>query len=42
LIGLGFFPQIALDAINPAVQQIQEYVGFSDPQAVVEIEGSES
>jgi len=28
--------------INPAVQQVQEYVGFSDPQAVVEIEGSES
>jgi NADH-quinone oxidoreductase subunit M len=40
LIALGFFPQIALDAINPAVQQIQEYVGFSDPQAPVVIEGS--
>jgi NADH-quinone oxidoreductase subunit M len=42
LIGLGFFPQVALNVINPAVQQVQEYVGFSDPQAVVEIEGSES
>ena len=40
LIALGFFPQIALNAINPAVQQIQEYVGFYDPQAPVVIEGS--
>lgn len=42
LIGFGFFPQVALNVINPAVQQVQEYVGFSDPQAVVEIEGSGS
>lgn len=42
LIAFGFFPQIALNALNPAVQQIQEYVGFSDPQApiVIQVSGS--
>ena len=42
LIGLGFLPQVALNSINPAVQQVQEYVGFTDPQVVVEIEGGGS
>jgi NADH-quinone oxidoreductase subunit M len=42
IIALGFVPQVALDVINPAVEQVQTYVGVTDPQAVVEIEGSGS
>jgi NADH-quinone oxidoreductase subunit M len=42
LIALGFIPQVALNAINPAVKQTQEYVGFTDPQAAVVIDGGGS
>jgi NADH-quinone oxidoreductase subunit M len=42
IIALGFVPQVALNVINPAVEQVQTYVGVTDPQAVVEIGGSGS
>jgi len=42
IIALGFVPQIALNTINPAIEQVQTYVGVIDPQAAVGIEGSES
>lgn len=35
IIALGFFPQVALDVINPAVEQVQTYVGVSDPASEV-------
>ena len=34
IIALGFFPQVALRIINPAVSQVQTYVGTSDATAV--------
>ena len=42
IIALGFFPQAALRVINPAISQVQNYVGVTDPapQAVVPVEGS--
>jgi len=30
IIALGFFPQVALRVINPAISQVQTYVGASD------------
>jgi NADH-quinone oxidoreductase subunit M len=42
IIALGFVPQVALNVINPAVEQVQTYVGVTDPQAAVVIEGSGS
>ena len=42
LIALGFVPQVALNVINPAVEQVQTYVGVTDPEAAVVIEGSGS
>jgi NADH-quinone oxidoreductase subunit M len=42
IIALGFVPQVALNVINPAVEQVQTYVGVTDPEAVVGIEGSGS
>lgn len=30
IIALGFVPQAALDIINPAVDQVQNYVGVED------------
>jgi NADH:ubiquinone oxidoreductase subunit 4 (subunit M) len=42
IIALGFVPQVALNVINPAVEQVQTYVGFTDPDAAVTIEGSGS
>lgn len=42
IIALGFVPQVALNVINPAVEQVQTYVGVTDPQAAVTIEGSGS
>jgi NADH-quinone oxidoreductase subunit M len=35
IIALGFFPQVALDVINPAVEQVQTYVGVTDPVSEV-------
>lgn len=35
IIALGFFPQVALNVINPAVGQVQDYVDVQDnPPAV--------
>lgn len=42
IIALGFVPQVALNVINPAVEQVQTYVGVTDPEAAVTIEGSGS
>jgi len=42
MIVLGFVPQVALNIINPAVEQVQKYVGVTDPEASVVIEGSGS
>ena len=44
ILALGFFPQVALDVINPAVEQVQTYVGVSDPASEVPVltEGSGS
>jgi NADH-quinone oxidoreductase subunit M len=42
IIALGFVPQVALNVINPAVEQVQTYVGVTDPEAAVVIEGSGS
>jgi NADH-quinone oxidoreductase subunit M len=42
LIALGFVPQVALNVINPAVEQVQTYVGVTDPEVAVVIEGSGS
>ncbi len=42
MIVLGFVPQVALSVINPAVEQVQTYVGVTDPEAAVVIEGSGS
>ena len=42
MIVLGFVPQVALNVINPAVEQVQKYVGVTDPEASVVIEGSGS
>ena len=42
IIALGFAPQFALNLINPAVEQIQTYVGVVDPESAVNLEGSGS
>jgi NADH-quinone oxidoreductase subunit M len=42
MIVLGFVPQVALNVINPAVEQVQKFVGVTDPEAAVVIEGSGS
>ena len=42
IITLGFAPQFALNLINPAVEQIQTYVGVVDPESAVNLEGSGS
>ena len=42
IIALGFVPQVALNAINPAVEQVQTYVGVTDPESAVVMEGSGS
>ncbi len=42
MIVLGFVPQVALNVINPAVERVQKYVGVTDPEASVVIEGSGS
>jgi NADH-quinone oxidoreductase subunit M len=42
MIVLGFVPQVALNVINPAVEQVQMYVGVTDPEAAVTSEGSGS
>jgi NADH-quinone oxidoreductase subunit M len=42
MIALGFVPQVVLNYINPAVEQVQTYVGFTDPESVVAPEGSGS
>ena len=36
IIALGFVPQVALNIINPAVGQVQEYVDVQDAPAAVE------
>ncbi len=38
IIALGFFPQVALNVINPAVKQVQEFVGVEDPAPAVNVE----
>lgn len=42
IIAFGFVPQVALNVINPAVEQVQTYVGVTDPEAAVVMEGSGS
>ena len=42
MIVLGFAPQVAINVINPAVEQVQTYVGVTDPEAAVTIEGNGS
>ena len=36
IIALGFVPQVALNIINPAVEQVQQYVDVQDQPAAVE------
>lgn len=36
IIALGFVPQVALNVINPAVEQVQEYVDVEDAPPAVE------
>lgn len=36
IIALGFVPQVALNVINPAVEQVQKYVDVQDEPAAVE------
>jgi NADH-quinone oxidoreductase subunit M len=36
IIALGFVPQVALNVINPAVEQVQEYVDVQDAPPAVE------
>lgn len=36
IIALGFIPQVALNVINPAVEQVQEYVDVEDAPPAVE------
>ncbi|MEY4311671.1 MAG: hypothetical protein RLZZ571_441 [Actinomycetota bacterium] len=36
IIALGFVPQVALNIINPAVEQVQQYVDVQDEPAAVE------
>ena len=36
IIALGFVPQVALNIINPAVEQVQKYVDVQDAPAAVE------
>ena len=39
IFALGFFPQVALRVINPAIAQVQTYVGASDPMPYVDEDG---
>jgi len=39
IVALGFFPQVALRIINPAITQVQTYVGASDPVPYVYQDG---
>jgi NADH-quinone oxidoreductase subunit M len=36
VIVLGFYPKPALDVINPAVDQLMQYTGTTDPAPAVE------
>ena len=38
IVLLGFLPQIALNVINPAVKQVQQYIGVEDPAPAVNVE----
>lgn len=41
IIALGFFPQVALDIINPAIDQVQMYLGIEDvAPAIGEVTGA--
>jgi NADH-quinone oxidoreductase subunit M len=33
IVGLGVFPKVVLDVVNPAVEQTMSVVGVSDPPA---------
>jgi NADH-quinone oxidoreductase subunit M len=35
IIALGFVPQVALNVINPAVSQVQDYVDVQDSQPAI-------
>jgi NADH-quinone oxidoreductase subunit M len=35
IIALGFFPQVALDVINPSVEQTMTIVGSTDPAPAI-------
>jgi len=35
IIALGFFPQVALDIINPSVDQTMSVIGATDPAPAV-------
>jgi NADH-quinone oxidoreductase subunit M len=37
---LGFYPKLALDLINPAVEKTLTYVGVTDPQPTNAADGS--
>ena len=42
ILALGFFPQVALDVINPAVERTMTTVGVSDPTPAVPPVAAES
>jgi NADH-quinone oxidoreductase subunit M len=42
IIGLGFYPQVLLDVINPAVETTLEHVGVDDPQPDAPVEAEPS
>jgi len=39
IVALGFFPQVALRVINPAITQVQTYLGAADPVPYVYQDG---
>jgi NADH-quinone oxidoreductase subunit M len=38
IFGLGFFPQVLLDVINPTVEATLEEVGVDDPEPAAPVE----
>jgi NADH-quinone oxidoreductase subunit M len=42
IVVLGFFPQPALDVVNPTVGRLLQHVGVTDPRPTVAGEGQET
>jgi NADH-quinone oxidoreductase subunit M len=40
IIGLGFYPQVLLDVINPAVARTMQQVGVTDPKPITPAPGN--